>query len=221
MLEVKIKTDMRKEVGKQKANYLRKNGLIPAVLYGHGEETVNISIPEKEFCHLLQKEKGENVIIGIELPGNKVKKTIIKEIQRNPVTSRILHVDFQHLIMTEKVHVQVPIILTGIPAGIKAGGVLEHLLRKINVRCLPKDIPPHIEVEVSELKLGDSIHISDLSVENVEILEKPTEAIATVLIPKIVKEEVKEEEVVEEIKEEEEEREEERKEPEVAEEKEK
>ncbi len=215
MLEVKIKTNKRTKVGKQQVNYLRKNGLIPAILYGHGEETINISIPEKEFCHLLQKEKGENIIIGIELPGDKIKKTIIKEIQRNPVTSRILHVDFQHLIMTEKVHMQVPIILTGTPEGIKSGGVLEHLLRKINVRCLPKDIPPHIEVEVSELKLGDSVHISDLSVENVEILEEPTETITTILIPKIVKEEVKEE-VVEEVKEEEE-----KKEPEVAEEKEK
>jgi len=215
MLEVKIKTNKRTKVGKQQANYLRKNGLIPAILYGHGEETINISIPEKEFCHLLQKEKGENIIIEIELPGDKIKKTIIKEIQRNPVTSRILHVDFQHLIMTEKVHMQVPIILTGTPEGIKSGGVLEHLLRKINVKCLPKDIPPHIEVEVSELKLGDSVHISDLSVENVEILEEPTETITTILIPKIVKEEVKEE-VVEEVKEEEE-----KKEPEVAEEKEK
>lgn len=215
MLEVKIKTNKRTKVGKQQVNYLRKNGLIPAILYGHGEETINISIPEKEFCHLLQKEKGENIIIEIELPGDKIKKTIIKEIQRNPVTSRILHVDFQHLIMTEKVHMQVPIILTGTPEGIKSGGVLEHLLRKINVKCLPKDIPPHIEVEVSELKLGDSVHISDLSVENVEILEEPTETITTILIPKIVKEEVKEE-VVEEVKEEEE-----KKEPEVAEEKEK
>jgi len=215
MLEVKIKTNKRTKVGKQQAKYLRKNGLIPAILYGHGEETINISIPEKEFCHLLQKEKGENIIIEIELPGDKIKKTIIKEIQRNPVTSRILHVDFQHLIMTEKVHMQVPIILTGTPEGIKSGGVLEHLLRKINVKCLPKDIPPHIEVEVSELKLGDSVHISDLSVENVEILEEPTETITTILIPKIVKEEVKEE-VVEEVKEEEE-----KKEPEVAEEKEK
>lgn len=215
MLEVKIKTNKRTKVGKQQANYLRKNGLIPAILYGHGEETINISIPEKEFCHLLQKEKGENIIIEIELPGDKIKKTIIKEIQRNPVTSRILHVDFQHLIMTEKVHMQVPIILTGTPEGIKSGGVLEHLLRKINIKCLPKDIPPHIEVEVSELKLGDSVHISDLSVENVEILEEPTETVTTIIIPKIVKEEVKEE-VVEEVKEEEE-----KKEPEVAEEKEK
>lgn len=216
MVEVKIKADRRTEVGKQRTNYLRKNGLIPAVLYGHGEETMSISIPEKEFSHLLQKEKGENVIVEIELPKDKSKKTIIKEIQRDPVTSRILHVDFQHLIMTEKVHVQVPIILKGTPQGVKAGGILEHHLRKINIRCLPEYIPPHIEVEVSELKLGDSIHISDLSVENVEILEEPTETIATIIVPKIMKEEVKEEVVVEEVKEEEK-----KKEPEAVEEKEK
>jgi len=183
MVEVKMKVQPRQDIGKQAAKRLRNSGLIPAVIYGHKEETVLISIDASEFGRMLRKEKGDTVILDL-MWDKSSRKTIIKEIQRNPVTGDVIHVDFQHLIPTEKIEIDVPIVLVGAAVGVKEGGILEHVARKLSVRCLPKDIPSHMELDVSELKIGDSIHVSDLTVKNAEILDHPEEAVVTVIIPR-------------------------------------
>jgi len=185
MVEIKLKAYPREEHGKQAAKRLRKNGMIPAVIYGHGEETIPISIEAAEFGRLLRREKGDNVIVNLSQDKTGAKKTIIKEIQRNLVTSEIIHVDFQHLIPTEKIEIDVPILLLGTPIGVKeGGGLVEHVVRKISVRCLPKEIPSHLELEVSGLNVGESIHVSDLKLEGGEILDRPEETVVTVIMPR-------------------------------------
>lgn len=198
MIEVKLKAHPREEQGKQAAKHLRSRGMIPAVVYGHGERTISISIDGSEFKRILKREKGDNIIVDLSFDENGSKKTIIKEIQRNPVTSEIIHVDFQHLIPTEEIEIDVPIILVGTSAGVKEGGLLEHILRKVSVRCLPKDIPSHLELDVSELKIGESIHVSDLHIKGGEILDHPEETVVTVLMPRGYAVEEEEEAVAEE-----------------------
>jgi large subunit ribosomal protein L25 len=196
MVEIKLKAYPREEYGKQASKRLRQNGMIPAVIYGHGEKTIPISIEAAEFSRLLRREKGDNVIVNLSQDKKGAKKTIIKEIQRNLVTSEIIHVDFQHLIPTERIEIDVPILLVGTPIGVKeGGGLLEHVVRKISVRCLPKEIPSHLELEVSALNVGDSIHVSDLELKGGEILDRPEETVVTVIMPRgyAVEEEIEEE----------------------------
>ncbi len=202
MLEVKMKAQLREERGKQAAKRLRNNGLIPAVVYGHKEETIPICVDAHEFARMLREEKGDNVIIDLRWDKTS-KKAIIKEIQRNPVTSEVIHVDFQHLIAKEKIEIDVPIQLIGTAVGVKEeGGVLEHVLRKVSVRCLPKDIPGHVELDVSELRIGESIHVSDLEMKNVEILDRLEEAVVTILTPRGYEAEEEKVEAEEEVPEE-------------------
>jgi large subunit ribosomal protein L25 len=197
MVEVKMKAYPREEWGKQAAKRFRKNGMIPAVIYGHKEETTSICIDASEFTRMLRREKGDNVIVNLSSDEKQSKKTIIREVQRNPVTSEVIHVDFQHLIPTEMIEMDVPIVLVGTAAGVKEGGLLEHIVRKISVKCLPKNIPSHLELDVSELDIGASVHVSDLSIKDVEILDRPEEAVVTVVVPRAYEEAVeKVEEVV-------------------------
>lgn len=184
MLEVKMKAQLREERGKQAAKRLRNSGLIPAVVYGHKEETIPISVDAHEFARMLREEKGDNVIIDLRWDKTS-KKAIIKEVQRNPVTSEVIHIDFQHLIAKEKIEIDVPIQLTGTAVGVKEeNGVLEHVLRKVSVRCFPKDIPSHVELDVSGLKIGESIHVSDLTIKGVEIMARPEEPVVMVITPR-------------------------------------
>ncbi len=198
MLEVKMKAYSREERGKQAAKRLRNSGMIPAVMYGHKEETISMSIETAEFMRLLRKEKGDNVIVNLFWDKKNSKKTVIKEVQRNPVTSDIIHIDFQHLIPTEKIEIDVPIVLVGTPVGVKEeGGVVEHVVRKISVKCLPKDIPSHLEIDISELSIGASVHVADLKIKGGEILDRLDETVVTVITPRQYEiEEEKEEEAV-------------------------
>jgi large subunit ribosomal protein L25 len=210
-----IKAEVRDTKGKSATRSLRRAGKIPAVLYGRGEEPQNLTINEKEFSHLLEKIKGHSPIIDMEFAGKPV-KCVIKLIQRNPITLNLLHVDFQIVHAQEKISVAVPIILKGaaIAQGIKAGGVLDYHLREILIRAEVDKIPEHIEVDVTDLKLGHSIHVSDLKIEGVEFSPPPDTTIVSILAPRKVEEvvapaaaaaaETKEPEVITEKKKEEE-----------------
>jgi len=210
-----IKAETRTEKGKSAMRSLRRAGQVPAVLYGKGETTQNLLINSKEFSHLLEKIKGHSPIIDLEV-GGKPLKCVIKLIQRNPVTLDLMHVDFQTVHATEKISVAVPIILKGSPIGVKEGGILEHLLRQVPVKAQLDKIPEHIEVDVTGLKIGHSIHIGNLKLEGVEF-SLPTDAtIVSILAPRKIEEvvapvaaaaeeEMKEPEVITEKKKEEEE----------------
>jgi len=201
MAEVNLAVEKRETKGKGPAKKLRSAGKIPAVIYGQGEESLSLTLDGKAFHAILHSHHGENVIFEIQIPGRKTGlKAILREVQHEPVTGEILHIDFQHISMTKKITVQVPVLLVGTPDGVRnKGGILEHILHEVEVECLPGDIPEHIEVDVTQLDVGDSIHVSDIPVTKVKILTDPERSIATVVPPTIIKAPVEKEELEEEL----------------------
>ncbi|MCD4819091.1 MAG: 50S ribosomal protein L25 [Candidatus Cloacimonetes bacterium] len=166
-MNINIKADVRNKGKKSDLNELRKNGFIPAVIYGEGKEGKLISLEEISFLKEYKKTIGEMTFYDIELDGNSF-KTIIKDKQIHPVKRNIRHIDFLELHSGRKVILNIPLTFIGEPIGVKAGGIPETIIRKIEVSCLPKDIVDHIEIDIADLKIGDSIHIKDLDLEEME-----------------------------------------------------
>ena len=186
-----LKGARRSAVGKGVARKLRQAGSIPAVYYGRGEEPIVLTVGLKELEEVIVKAEGSNVIVDLKVDGDGVgdRKALIREIQRDPVGGHILHLDLQHISLTERITVEVPIVLTGIPTGVKdGGGILEHLLRDVEVECLPTDIPSRLEIDVSALNIGDSLHVSDLRADKVTILTEGERPIAAVVPPTVLEE---------------------------------
>ena len=198
-----LAAEVREGIGKGLARKLRAKGLIPAVFYGPRTETIALVVNPKDLAKTLQTEAGENVLIDLEIQKGKEthrKVVMVKDIQIDPLHRRTLHTDFYEVVMDEMVTVEVPIHLIGKPEGIKMGGILEQVRRAIQIQCLPGDIPKSIDVDVSSLKIGDSIHVQNLRAEKAKILAETNFTIATVVPP--VVEEKKVEEVVAEVPEE-------------------
>lgn len=195
---VDLKAELR-EKGKSSSRKLRKSGKTPAILYGAGTEPLALAVNERDFLMAVHgRSKGVFVNLGIE--GEKKKHTtMVREIQRHPVKGTLIHTDFQKIVMSEKIHASVPVTVVGQALGVKEGGILEHGLWDVEVAALPKDVPDHIEIDISELNVGDTLRVSDLPpLEGVEMLTHSEDVLVTVVPPKVVVEEVVTEEVVEE-----------------------
>ncbi len=193
MEEIFLEADLRQDLGKGKAKNLRKSGLIPGVVYGQSKEPLAVKVLQKELMGLIYERRIEGVVINLKIKGdkkNKPRACLIKEIQHDPVNNNIIHVDFNEISLTKAIKVGVPVVAKGEPAGVKQeGGSLEHILWEIEVECLPADIPKEIEVDVSQLKIGDSIHIKDISFpSNVKVLTSSEAIVLSVAAP--MKEEV-------------------------------
>jgi large subunit ribosomal protein L25 len=183
MERVTIQAYRRETTGKGAARSLRRKGELPAVIYRAGISEP-IKVPSKEFLKLLKKTRGENILVNLQFPeGSRL--AVIKDYQLDPVTGDLLHTDFQEVLLTEKIRVTLKVITTGVPKGVKEqGGILQHALREIEIEALPDRIPGHIEVDVSGLSVGQSIHVSDLKLEEgIKVLTEPEEVIATVTAP--------------------------------------
>ncbi|MDI6839544.1 MAG: 50S ribosomal protein L25 [bacterium] len=189
---MKLKAEIRTKKGKREVKRLRNKNKIPVIVYGHGEEPVLLQVDENEL-----KLIGETEHFTLDF-GKKL-DVIVKDVQWDPVTSKIIHVDFQHLRKGEKVKVRIPIVFEGIPIGVKEqGGILEHILSEVEVECLPEDIQEEIKVDVSNLKIGDSIHLKDLPPIKGKFTISLDSVVATVLMPRVF-EEKPPEKVVEEV----------------------
>jgi len=191
MREIMLKAKARDKFGKEHVKKLRRKGVIPAVVYGAEISPLPLEVEAKSFHALLRSGLGENVIITLNIddPKNGDKKVLIREIQRDPVWGNILHIDFQQISLTKKLTINVPVHLVGTPLGVQQdGGILQHVLRELEVECLPTDIPEKIEVDVSNLKIGDSIHVGDIKLEGAELLSDPQGSIVSVVPPTIFKE---------------------------------
>jgi len=187
----------RENLGKGGARKARAAGQIPGVLYGHGEEPVPVAVGAREFDLALRGHKGGNPIVNLAVAGGEF-TALIRAVQYDPLTHDILHLDFQHISLTETIEVKVAVHLTGLPIGVKdGGGILETILRDIEVRCLPTAIPASIEVDVSHLNIGDSVHVREISVPNVTVLNDGAETIATVVPPTVMEEKAPEAAAVE------------------------
>jgi large subunit ribosomal protein L25 len=195
-----LSAEIREGVGKGQARKLRAKGLIPAVFYSPKSQTIPLVINSKEFADTLQTEAGENVLIDLNIQkGDQAdrKVVMVKEIQIDPLQGTTLHTDFYEVAMDEVVTVEVPVQLVGKPEGMKVGGILEQIRRTIQIQCLPGDIPKRIEVDVSSLKIGDSIHVEGIQVEKAKILFDTNFTIATVVPPAVEEKKVEEEVVAE------------------------
>lgn len=194
-----LQAEAREQVGKQAARHFRKQGLLPAVVYGDKGPAVPCSVDRKQMEDVLHTQ-GRNAIVSLVLgngEGNS-QTTIIKEVQFHPFRSGILHVDFHRISLTEKIVVEVPVVGKGTPAGVRTeGGILEQMLHMAEVECLPTQIPDRIEVDVSGLGIGDTVHVSDLVVAgDVRIVAEGDRSVFVVVPPTVIKE-VEEEEGVE------------------------
>src|SRR6185369_12286045 len=172
MAIVSLDAAQRADKGKGVARRLRVDGRVPGVYYGRGEDSIALTVGLKDLMSVLESADGSNVIVDLKLSGAAAKdrKALIREIQRDPVAGSILHLDLQHISLTERITVEVPVVLVGTPTGVKdGGGILEHLLREVEVECLPTDIPAKLEIDVSAMQIGDSLHVSDLKLEQGEI----------------------------------------------------
>ncbi len=191
MAMLTLKGARRSESGKGVARKLRADGRIPAVYYGRGEDSIPLAVNLKELQELFEQAEGANVIVDLRVEGDasQDRKALIREVQRDPVVGNILHLDLQHISLTERITVEVPVVLIGTPIGVKdAGGILEHLLREVEVECLPTDIPTRLEADVSALSIGDTLHVSDIKAERVTIKTEADRAIATVVPPTVLEE---------------------------------
>jgi len=167
----------REGLGKGGARKARAAGLIPGILYGHGEQPIPVAIGARDFQLAMAQVRGGNPIINLTVAGADY-TSLIRAVQYDPINHDVIHLDFQHISLTERIEVEVAIQLTGLAVGVKdAGGILEQILRTIAVRCLPTAIPSSIELDVSHLK-----------VENVEILTDPGSTVATVVPPTVMEE---------------------------------
>jgi len=182
-METKLTAERRDGAGKGVARKLRAAGRVPAVFYGHGTETVSLSVDARELLHLLHVNVGTNLLVDLLIDGTP-HMAIAREIQRDHIHSRFIHVDFLAVNRDETITVSVEVNELGEPAGVKAGGVIEHHLREIAIECLPQDVPDAIDVDISALELGDMLHVRDLvAPEGVVILSNLDEAVLSVITP--------------------------------------
>ena len=190
-----LKATLRDETGKGAARRMRSEGRIPAVMYGRGEETRALSVDAHDFEMLVKKHSLDTTLIELSVDGLKGGsiRALVSELQTHPYKPQVLHVDFQQIHAGERVTVEVPIRLQGTPEGVRAGGVLQHVLHTVELECVMEEIPEALEVDVSALEIGESVHISDMAIpEGVEVLIEDQRTIATVAAPTVL--EVPEEE---------------------------
>jgi len=183
-MEQKVLTiEIREKVGKGACRRLRSNGMVPAVVYGKGIDSVSVSVDQKELMALVSGKGGMNSLLTLKgggaLDGNVV---IVTELTRDCLKGLPVHADLHRVKMEEKVKVKAPLIVKGTARGVKEGGLLDVLLHSIEVECLPASIPGSIEVDITNLALGSSLHVSDIQVpDGVKILDDPKAAIVSVL----------------------------------------
>ena len=194
--QLKLSATIRREKGKGVARRLRQNGMLPAVVYGHKTTSASLAIDSKQLEKAIAGGKGESKLFSLLIEGNgepKEKTVMIKELQVHPLKRHYLHVDFFEVAMDEEITIPLPIKLLGEAEGVKIGGVLQQVRRELEVRCLPSNIPDGLEVDVSALNIGDSIHLKDVQLPpGIKVSEDADLTIATVLSPTIEKEVVEE-----------------------------
>ena len=191
MKTISLSADSRRETGKGPNRRLRQKGLIPAVLYGQSAEPVLLSVEDREFHHAVAKLGDEIVMFKINAgdAGVSDQLAVIREVQRDPVTDRIVHLDMMRIDMRKPIDVEVAVHHAGAAPGVRDGGVLEQVLRTIHLRCLPTLVPSHIEVDVSGLHVNEALHVSDLKLgEGIEILSLAHEVIIHVVPPRKIEE---------------------------------
>jgi len=220
-MSLRIKAEKREVFGKNASRRLRREGMIPAVLYGGHDINVPLTLRKKDIFMILKTETGENTVFQLSFNSER-RDVMIKELQRNPVTDEVLHADFVQIAMDEVIRVSVPVVIVGEAVGVKAeGGFVDFITREVEIECLPKDIPESIKIDISDLHLRQSLTVEDITLpkeaklmsppdtmlvlievplkeEEIEVEEKEEEVIAEEEEPQVIKKEKPEEEKKEE-----------------------
>jgi large subunit ribosomal protein L25 len=185
MATASLSATRRTGTGKGNARSLRRDGQIPAVIYGHAREAQPLAISARDLEKLLSHISADNTVVEIALDGG-TSRALIREIQRHPFKRAILHVDFQELVAGEKMTVRVPVRLIGIPVGVRiGGGIIDHPLRELTISVDPAQMPNQIEIDVTDLELGDSIHVGAVAVPaGVTVLDDPGAAVVVIATPR-------------------------------------
>lgn len=198
----------RSALGKRTVRRLRREGVVPAIVYGRQMEPMVISVNQRELVNMLHSKAGEHALVTLRVDGSGSpweKPVLVQAVQHDPVDDHVLHVDFHAIVLTERLRVKVPVVLKGEAVGVKQeGGVLEHFLREIEVECLPTEIPAHVEFDVTALTIGQTVHVRDLTapkgtkitselegvIASIQMPkeEKPEEAAAAVTEPEVLRE---------------------------------
>lgn len=198
---IELKTNIRTTTGNGPARRLRQKGQIPAVFYGPGTESVLLSVNISDIDRVLKKGRIGQVLLNLVIPNNgetSTKTVMVKELQLHPVSRNFLHIDFYEVTMDRKIVVNVPVMTTGKAKGVEIGGILQTIRRELEVQCLPLDVPESIEIDITDLDIGDSIHLRDIPRQSeIEFLDDENFTVVTIVSPKI-------EEEVEPVEEEEE-----------------
>jgi large subunit ribosomal protein L25 len=188
MKETLLEAEVRAGSGKSVTRKLRMTGMLPAVLYGMEKEPQMLHVNARDLTRLLHAGGGENVLVDLVVGKTQPEKVLVKEVQHHPVTSKIVHIDFLRIDLTKKVTVMVPVHIVGTAEGVRGGGVMEVVSRELEVSCLPMDIPSHIDIDVTDLKINDAIHVTDLKLGKLEILTDKARTVVTIQPPTVIKE---------------------------------
>ena len=187
MKQVEMTVQVREKTGKEVARKLRRQGLLPAIIYGRETENIPLAVEANELKKILFRHRGEQLIFNLNLKNNgseSRKMAIVKEIQVHPVTDEPLHVDFYEVSLEREIEVEVPVEIVGKAKGMERGGILEVITRELTISCLPMAIPNSIKIDVTSLDIGDSFHVEDLPVmEGIRVLDPPKTTILTIVSP--------------------------------------
>jgi large subunit ribosomal protein L25 len=187
MSEVVLNAFVRNETGKASRRIRKTQEKIPGIYYSRGEENINITATPLSMKPLVYTTNTH--LINLKLDNGVSKTCILRDVQFDPISDRMVHFDLQGVKENEELTVQIPVVLLGSPKGVKDGGTLQFIMHKVRVSCLPKYIPEHIELNVAELGMNDSIHIRDIKIENVTVLDNESAAVVAVVPPTVIKEE--------------------------------
>jgi large subunit ribosomal protein L25 len=195
MENVILNANKRDVSSKSEKNKLRNSGKVPGVFYMRDHESLPLYVNEKEINPLVFTS--DTHIISLTVDGSGEHECIIKDVQFDPITDKVLHFDLLGLTKGETFQLEVPVRLKGNPVGVKEGGIIQHIIHKLEIECLPKDIPQHIDIDITDLKIGDAIHVRDLKLENISFVTSEGAVIVTISHPKVEAEPAPAEEQVE------------------------
>lgn len=182
MDKVILSASERKEFSKAALSEIRRNKRVPGVVYSKHQTPVHFTIAQNDINPLVFTSKTH--LVALQVEGKEELECIIKDVQFDPVTDKIVHIDFQALTKGEKIEMEVPIVLEGSAQGVKDGGLLQHLMHKVAIECEPANIPQHFVVNISKLKVGESVHAGSLKQEGIDILTAEDAVIVTIVHPR-------------------------------------
>jgi large subunit ribosomal protein L25 len=185
MSEIVLKAEIRKELGSH-ANRVRFAGNVPGVFYAHGEENISVTATPLGLKPLIYTS--DTHLVNLQLDNGVSKTCILRDVQFDPLTDKPIHFDLQGVKEDEELTIEVPVVIIGSPKGVKDGGTLQHVIHKLKVMCLPKYIPENVKIDVSDLAINDSVHVRDLPLTNVTVLENASSTVVAVVPPTVVKE---------------------------------